>query len=66
MKSAVALLACSVAALAGPKAYEDENHPRRPGTPLEIVYEPYCCTLCQKEGRVEGEPKTVTMMRMPG
>jgi hypothetical protein len=65
MKPVLAILACTVAALAGPKKFEDEVHPRRPGTPLEIVYAPYYCARCLEEGRIEGEPKTITMMRMP-
>ena len=46
------------------KAYEDDTHPRSPGTPLEVVFTPFFCTRCLADGTIT-ESKTVQMMRMP-
>jgi len=48
----------------GKKEYDDDTHPRSPGTPLQIVFTPYFCTRCLAEGRIT-EAKDVPMMRMP-
>lgn len=48
----------------GKKEYEDDTHPRSPGTPLQVVFTPYFCTRCLADGRIT-ESKTVPMMRMP-
>jgi hypothetical protein len=60
------LLLLAGVGLAGPKkgSFADEVHPRSPGTPLEIVYQPYWCNLCLLEGRLEGEPQKPVLMRM--
>jgi len=64
----ILLLVIPAWALAGPgKGYEDDTHPRSPGTPLEVEFTPYYCPRCVEEERIpppRGEKKIV-MMRMP-
>jgi len=66
MRALATLLLLAAAAVAGGKdSFEDETHPRSPGTPLEVVFTPYYCPLCIDEERIQGEKHSVQMMRMP-
>ena len=60
------LLLLAIAAPAASKdEYVDEVHPRSPGSPLEIVFEPWYCNLCAVEGRVPAQDEgTIEMRRM--
>jgi len=67
MKSRIlgALLVMAGSAAALPKTNQRvEMNPRSPETPLKIVFRPYFCPLCLKEGRIEGPAKKIVIMRM--
>lgn len=65
MRQVLVLLALC-APLAAKGEYEDEVHPRTRSTPLEIVFEPWSCSLCTVEGRGQAfDEAAVEMKRMP-
>lgn len=43
---------------------DDEEHPRKPGRALPVVFKPYYCSRCVEEGRLQAERRPVTMMRV--
>jgi hypothetical protein len=56
------LLLLVLPARAGEKTFEDDTHPRSPGTPLNVVFTPYSCTRCVAE---DEKPKSIELLRMP-
>lgn len=64
MRTVSFVLALAASSFAGPKG-KDEEHPRSPGTPLEIRFTPWYCTQCVREGRIETQEKDLELWQTP-